>query len=79
LASDSQSHRTFSASTSLSTDGERPSTSLRTALSERSESNGRSRTIRCGHDVEVLCGCLPAGRQVFPEDLEEAAEMLAKR
>ena len=35
----------INASTKLSIDGERPSTSLRTALSERSESNGRSRTI----------------------------------
>jgi hypothetical protein len=23
--------------------------------------------------------CLPAGRQVFPEDLEEAAEMLTEK
>ena len=37
LASYGQSHRTFSASTSLSTDGE------------------RSRTIRCGDDVKVVC------------------------
>ena len=35
----------ISTSTSLSADGERPSTPLRTALSKRSESNGRSRTI----------------------------------
>jgi len=36
----------FNPSTTLRVDGERPSTSLRTALSERSEPNGRSRTIK---------------------------------
>ena len=35
----------FGTSIALSADGERPSTTLRTALSERSESNERSRTI----------------------------------
>jgi len=47
-------------STRLRIDGERPSTSLRTALSERSESNGQSRTIRStgqfqlNHDLNAL-------------------------
>jgi carbamoyl-phosphate synthase large subunit len=39
-------HKEINPSTTLRIDGERPSTTLRTALSERSESNGRSRTIK---------------------------------
>lgn len=42
----------------------------------------RSRTFRCGEDVKVLYGCPPRRKSkilygVFPEDIEEAAEMLA--
>ena len=34
---------------------------FRASSGERSPEfiEGRSRTIRCGHDVEVLCGCVP--------------------
>ncbi|MEK7877484.1 MAG: hypothetical protein AAB325_15005 [Pseudomonadota bacterium] len=55
---------------------------LSEALSLNAEHTCRAKVelkVRCSNDVEVLCGCLPAGRQVFPEDLEEAAEMLAER
>jgi len=41
----------------------------------------RSRTIRCGDDIKASCAC-PIQKskilyRVFPEDLEEAAEVLA--